>query len=144
LILAIILLLFANILTFFFCNPFYNNKQDCLSYLDEKEDPPKWKCVDECLEKKGGMLCGSTDHFTSFAVLLGGIGGGGGGGGCGSSNKESSIYVYLSAAAIGFALFVICVGITSYEIFKRREKRKIKLQQRKLDKLVVKIQSSSS
>lgn len=48
----------------------------CLGYLDETTDPPEWKCEDPCVEKTGGgTICGTTDHFTNFAVLLGGGGG---------------------------------------------------------------------
>ena len=48
----------------------------CLGYIDESTGTPTWKCEDECLEPKGGQLCGQTDHFTNFAVLLSGSGGG--------------------------------------------------------------------
>ena len=46
----------------------------CLGYYDENRN--KWKCEDECLTvPKSGMnrenlLCGQTDHLTSFALLL--------------------------------------------------------------------------
>jgi hypothetical protein len=49
----------------------------CLGYLDESTDPPTWKCQDECLKEKNDLLCGNTDHFTNFAILLTGGGGGG-------------------------------------------------------------------
>jgi hypothetical protein len=106
--------------------------QECLSYLDESSNPPKWKCVDECLQKKDGLLCGYTDHFTSFAVLLGGSTGGGGGG-CGSSDGGTSVLVYLSAAAIGAALVVIFVVIAVYEGYKRTVGVKSKLHERKIE-----------
>ncbi|MCB9666151.1 MAG: hypothetical protein H6732_18730 [Alphaproteobacteria bacterium] len=48
----------------------------CLGFLDESTDPPAWTCEDPCLEKAGDKVCGTTSHFTSFAVLLGGGGGG--------------------------------------------------------------------
>lgn len=45
----------------------------CLGFLDEKSKPPRWECEDPCLDRNDdGFLCGSTRHFTSFAVLLGG------------------------------------------------------------------------
>ena len=96
--------------------------------------------MDDCLEKKDGMSCGSTDHFTSFAVLLGGAGGGEGSG-CGSSNVGTSIYVYLSAAAIGISLFVIFVVTLAYEIYKRYLKKKSHLRDRRLTTYVSKMQS---
>ena len=42
----------------------------CLGYFDDKSGG--WKCEDVCLEKSGDQLCGSTDHFTNFALLLSG------------------------------------------------------------------------
>ena len=64
-----------------------DNKDDlCLGFYDE--DKKEWICEDECLERNpaGGKneLCGRTDHFTNFAVLL--VGGRGvNGNKCGSS-----------------------------------------------------------
>ncbi|MCB9727208.1 MAG: hypothetical protein H6744_21665 [Deltaproteobacteria bacterium] len=49
-----------------------NGDNACLGFLDESTNPPSWKCEDPCLKKKGGTLCGQTDHFTNFALLLGG------------------------------------------------------------------------
>lgn len=40
----------------------------CLTYIDESESPPKWRCEDASLTRDGGShLCGKTDHFTIFA-----------------------------------------------------------------------------
>jgi hypothetical protein len=51
----------------------------CLAYIDESVSPPKWRCEDSCLEQVGrDQVCGKTDHFTNFAILLGGRGDGGG------------------------------------------------------------------
>ena len=45
----------------------------CLGYLDESVFPPEWVCQDRCLkEKENRLLCGDTNHFTNFAILLGG------------------------------------------------------------------------
>jgi hypothetical protein len=45
----------------------------CLGYLNTDASPPKWECQDDCLLRdKDGMVCGETDHFTNFAILLGG------------------------------------------------------------------------
>jgi len=61
----------------------------CLGYLDEAKSPAQWRCEDACLSKKdkGGatQLCGSTNHFTNFAILLGG--------GSGASDKCSDAYI---------------------------------------------------
>jgi len=43
----------------------------CLGFLDTNVAPPEWACEAVCLEKKGDLLCGKTDHFTNFALLLG-------------------------------------------------------------------------
>ena len=62
-----------------------------MGFLDESGPKAEWKCQDNCLKKKGKQLCGQTDHFTNFAVLLGGsVSGGNKGGKCGadSSNNE--------------------------------------------------------
>ncbi|MEM6293302.1 MAG: hypothetical protein AAGA54_18665 [Myxococcota bacterium] len=40
----------------------------CLGFFDEKHG--EWRCEDESLEEKKGLLCGETDHFTTFAILL--------------------------------------------------------------------------
>lgn len=46
----------------------------CLAYFEEARG--RWVCQDECLSVKprGGdkQVCGKTDHFTNFAILLGG------------------------------------------------------------------------
>jgi hypothetical protein len=47
----------------------------CLGFFDEEED--RWVCQDSCLKRNSSSsssgketLCGTTDHFTSFAILL--------------------------------------------------------------------------
>jgi hypothetical protein len=40
----------------------------CLGYYDEQNK--KWVCEDTCLKSKESKLCGKTDHFTNFAILL--------------------------------------------------------------------------
>ena len=42
----------------------------CLAFLDEATST--WRCEDQCLEEEDGLLCGTTDHFTNFAILVGG------------------------------------------------------------------------
>lgn len=43
----------------------------CLSYLDEMENPPKWKCQDTCIENSGTLTCcGVTDHFSRWAAMV--------------------------------------------------------------------------
>merc|ERR1712130_796696 len=50
--------------------PFNRNKQHCLGYLDEAQDPPQWRCEDQCVHSRSGLLCGNTGHLTAFALLL--------------------------------------------------------------------------
>ena len=42
----------------------------CLAFLDDAAQ--KWRCEDECLDEEDGMLCGTAEHFTNFAILVGG------------------------------------------------------------------------
>jgi len=49
-----------------------DSKGGCLGYIDESVNPPKWVCEDPCLRRDGNTVCGKTDHFTSFAILLNG------------------------------------------------------------------------
>lgn len=48
--------------------------KQCLGYLDESNpEKPEWKCQDQCLQKGAkGKVCGTSSHFTSFAILLSG------------------------------------------------------------------------
>eukprot|EP01096_Ripella_sp_DP13-Kostka_P014687 TRINITY_DN670_c0_g1_i2.p1 TRINITY_DN670_c0_g1~~TRINITY_DN670_c0_g1_i2.p1 ORF type:complete len:1080 (+),score=387.12 TRINITY_DN670_c0_g1_i2:165-3404(+) len=48
--------------------------KQCLGFLDESDPAkPEWKCQDECLQKGAkGKVCGTSSHFTSFAILLSG------------------------------------------------------------------------
>ena len=48
-----------------------SSENQCLGFLDESRNPPEWVCEDYCLdENNSGLYCGSTDHFTNFALLL--------------------------------------------------------------------------
>ena len=42
----------------------------CLGYWDDSKSPAEWVCEDVCLKNKKNRFCGSTDHFTNFAILL--------------------------------------------------------------------------
>jgi hypothetical protein len=45
----------------------------CLGFIDESVSPPAWRCEDPCLSKDNrGQWCGTTSHFTNFAILLSG------------------------------------------------------------------------
>ena len=87
-----------------------NEEDYCLGFIDESSNPPKWVCQDECLRKDSNQVCGETDHFTSFALLLNG-----GGGGCGSSNadlifdEEWKDYVLIATVTVGI-LSILVIG----------------------------------
>jgi hypothetical protein len=70
-----------------------DTEQYCLASFDEER--LVWECVDECLRRSGEgnttQLTGSTPHFSTFAVLLGGNG-------CG---VDSGIWI----------ASVVCVGV---------------------------------
>ena len=59
------------------CFPRPNNTEStenaCLAFWDDSKSPPRWRCQDKCLKKKNKNLCGKTDHFTNFAILLAGL-----------------------------------------------------------------------
>ena len=45
-----------------------NLEDGCLGFVNEQGE---WECEDSCLKSNSdGQVCGSTDHFTNFAILL--------------------------------------------------------------------------
>jgi hypothetical protein len=65
-----------------------SDKDLCLGYFDEQKK--EWICEDSCLKRNKtsnakDSLCGNTDHFTSFAILL--VGGSVKGSKCGEVNQ---------------------------------------------------------
>lgn len=111
----------------------------CLSYLDENENPPEWKCQDSCLEYNGNgnQICGETGHFTSFAILLGaGVGCGGG-----DDEEVQKVIGWLSLAAIIIAVLCICCGIIMMELYmlvarKKQDKKRAHRARRRKSKLI--------
>lgn len=72
-------------------NPGADTGTSCLGYLNEKTKT--WVCEDECLSANDkGQLCGSTNHFTNFALLLTG--------GSGSSDKCRDDLVYITGGKV--------------------------------------------
>jgi len=87
-----------------FSSSLANIEGQCLGFLNEQN---QWECQDECLEPKNGQLCGTTTHFTNFALLLGG-----GGDACGTSAEEDYVIAILSGSFIAAAfLIVLASGI---------------------------------
>ena len=76
----------------------------CLGYIDESKNPPKWVCEDKCLQKSNGLICGETNHFTNFAILLGGDG---------SGNKDCSDGKdYVTGSVKGDVILISsCIGL---------------------------------
>ena len=84
--------------------------------------------MDECLQQSGDQLCGETDHFTNFAVLIGGTGSSGKSDPCASSQaaETDDTILWLSLAAVLTALACCCILIPVLEILRRLEKKQRK------------------
>lgn len=83
-----------------------SKKRSCLGFFNEVTQ--EWECEDKCLEKNdSGQFCGSTSHFTSFAVLFYGLDGPGAN--CASTPNNYIFDVYwkdliLTACFIGLGV----------------------------------------
>ena len=88
----------------FSIDPTTNYKSACLGYIDSSG---RWQCEDKCLSNSNAtQLCGSTGHFTNFAVLLSG----GGGRQCDSYITGSwRGDLALAASVAGFIILLSCV-----------------------------------
>merc|ERR1712080_524851 len=82
----------------------------------------RWRCEDSCLtQDKEGLLCGKTDHFTSFAVLLGGNGGD-----CGGSNdlifdeawKDAALIVSITVTLV-CCLLILTIFLAATKVGSR-------------------------
>lgn len=101
-------------------------KDLCLGFINEKTR--EWECEDKCLKRQqqnGGrsVFCGTTTHFTSFALLL--QTGNKGNGECGDEDQyitnSNNNDIALVASVVGACfLFVIFVVIISYIPIVRR------------------------
>ena len=89
----------------------------CLSFFNVNSG--EWECEDKCLTRELGQYCGSTDHLTSFALLLSG-GGGGSGDPC-DSNSDDYLYAWLSLGFVAGAICCMCFAILLIEFKYRRE-----------------------
>ena len=86
------------------------NENICLSFFNTKTE--EWECQDKCLSREDNQYCGTTDHLTSFALLL--QGGNNKGGNCDSS--EDYILAWLSMALFIFAILVIVICVLFNEV----------------------------
>ena len=105
-----------------------NSSDDvCLGFLDESAEPPEWICEDRCLqEASDGLFCGSTDHFTNFALLLDLSDDND----CNSSGDQD-VFVWLSLGFLIAALIIILIAValieTKYMLKNRRRRKTLKL-----------------
>lgn len=87
----------------------------CLNYYDE--DKGEWVCTDPCLEASNDLICGFTNHFTNFAILLGG----GGEDECG--DDDGYTIAYLSIAFIIVAIVIVITAAVLIELKVRRSRK---------------------
>ena len=92
-----------------------NNKKGkggslCLGFFDVKKN--RWQCQDPCLTQQNGTFCGQTDHLTSFALLLQGLGNTDP---C-ASDSSGRVLVWLSLAFVCVAIIAVLVGVVIIEI----------------------------
>jgi len=73
------------------------------------------------LKKEGDEYCGSTDHLTSFALLLSGGSNGGGGDPCDSDDTDY-ILAWISLGFVAFAICCIFISLIALEIRFRKQK----------------------
>ena len=86
----------------------------CLAFWDDLKSPPEWRCEDRDLKKqKDRTLCGSTAHFTNFAILLAGTD---------ASGPDSAVIAWLSLAFISVALIAVVVALLMIEMRMRIKK----------------------
>lgn len=96
----------------------HHQQEACLGYLDE--ECGEWVCEDKSLEAKRGQLCGSTGHFTSFAILIGANLNSG----CGAEAVVNRVVAWLSVAfaIVAIAIFFICAIIKEIGMRIRRSR----------------------
>lgn len=80
-----------------------DKKNACLGFYDVKTN--KWTCQDDCLKQKGKSMCGKTDHFTIFAILLGGSGD--------SGCEDDGDFILGNAKEDGILIAVVVVSLWS-------------------------------
>jgi len=92
-------------------------EESCLGYLDE--ECGQWVCEDKSLESKEGKVCGTTGHFSSFAILIGANLRAQ----CGSQNQAVDDVLSWLSLALGMTAIIIvlvCMAIKEFKIRRRR------------------------
>lgn len=89
------------------------NKDACLGYWDTEKS--EWICQDACLESQndGELWCGTTDHLTSFAILLGGNRGSDP---CGGKDVTDYVIAWVSLGLISTAVVVFVLSVLLIEV----------------------------
>lgn len=90
--------------------------KQCLGYFDE--DRNRWVCEDPCLKENNGLLCGKSDHFTNFAILLGANFGED----CDDGmDKLDEVISWLSFAVICLAILIVLLSVIIIEAHTRKK-----------------------
>lgn len=97
----------------------YDKDEGCLAFLNDQR---QWECQDKCLSENDGLVCGETDHFTTFALLLTGSDKQD----CGSTLQLDEALYILSAVAIILMILFTLVGCIVVEIYVRIHRYHIK------------------
>mmetsp|Transcript_855 Transcript_855/g.3125 ORF Transcript_855/g.3125 Transcript_855/m.3125 type:complete len:983 (-) Transcript_855:50-2998(-) len=110
----------------------------CLGFFDEGKQ--EFVCEDPCVEEEDDQLCGTTDHLTSFALLLGG--GEGGTTTCDGDDGTDLLFTWLSIAFISAALVIVIIALVIIEIKVRRKFWKKERGMRNMTRKVTSLQGA--
>ena len=102
-----------------------NDDNICLSFFNTKTE--EWECEDECLSREDNQYCGTTDHLTSFALLLTGKTSN-----SNCSSEDDYVIVWISLAFVGFAIIVFMIVAMVAEFRIRWKRRKLDIFLRNL------------
>ena len=116
-------------------------EEGCLAFVNGNGE---WECEDSCLQSNNeGQVCGETDHFTNFAILLRSdtIGNNGG---CATSNQENFALAIASAGCIAVSVVVVSLIILVSDIYLRIRSHKIHKRLDMLANLSVRVSDGQS
>ena len=84
-----------------------------MGFLNNKNE---WECQDPCLTSKNGQLCGKTDHFTNFALLLTGANSQKNNDPCASSVSPDFVLAYISLSLVAMTICITIISVIIIEI----------------------------
>ena len=89
-----------------------------MSFFNTKTE--EWECEDKCLSRENNQYCGTTDHLTSFALLLTGKTSNSN---C-STSEDDYVILWISLPFVGFAIiaFMIVAMVAEFKIRWKRKK----------------------